>query len=1067
MMRTLLIAHPLLRRATAAAIKSVLAAALAAALPASTAHAHKPSDSYLTLRTDGQQIDGQWDIALRDLDYALGLDSDGDGQLTWGEVRERHPQIAAYALARLSLAAGGASPAPCTVTAGDQLIDNHTDGAYAVLRFRARCPAVPEALRVRYRLFADTDPQHKGLLRLEHATGGTTHSSSAIFGSDQPEQLLQLAQSSSLAQFIAYLKHGVWHIWIGYDHILFLLSLLLPSVLVWRERAWREASGFRVAAIDVLKTVSAFTLAHSITLSLAALNLVALPSQLVESVIAASVIAAALNNIRPFVHTRRWVGAFAFGLIHGFGFAGVLGDLGLPEGSLLLALLGFNAGVELGQLAIVAAFLPLAFLLRATWFYRRVVMLGGSTMIIVAASMWFSERAFAAEPPLVVAVVGHYDNAVGTSDAASQGRITSSLIASRPALRTGELLEFVPGMIVTQHSGDGKANQYFLRGFNLDHGTDFATFIDGMPVNMRSHAHGQGYSDMNFLIPELVQRIDYRKGPYFAEEGDFSSAGAARIRLADQLPPVASATIGGNGYRRAVVAGGIGIGTGDGNAAPGGKLLYALEANHNDGPWEAPERVRKYSAVLRYSTGTADQGYSVTAMAYRNRWNATDQVPLRAVESGLIGRYGTLDASDGGDSARYSLSYQQRWRDAASRSELSAYAIRSSLDLFSNFTYLLADPGQGDQFNQSERRTVAGFDAGHTWLHALNGIEMRSKIGAQGRYDKLSPVGLYATRARQRTGTIREDRVAESSAALYAENVAQWLPAFRSVAGVRYDAYRFSVSGGTAGAASASGNGKQEASGGIVSPKLSLIFGPWSRTEYFLNFGKGFHSNDARGVTQTRQADGTPSQPATPLAATRGYEAGLRSELLPGLQSSLALWRLDLDSELVFVGDAGETEASRASRRSGIEWNNHYIARPWLLLDLDLAASRARYRDNDPAGRRIPGALETVASFGVTVTDLQRWSGGVQLRYFGPRPLVEDNSVRSAATALAYARLGYKLGARTSVALDVFNLLDKRASDIDYYYASRLPGEAAEGVADRHFHPVEPRSFRLTLTHKF
>eukprot|EP01034_Spumella_vulgaris_P040948 gene40948-50665_t len=209
--------------------------------------------------------------------------------------------------------------------------------------------------------------------------------------------------------------------------------------------------------------------------------------------------------------------------------------------------------------------------------------------------------------------------------------------------------------------------------------------------------------------------------------------------------------------RRAMVAGGIGIGAGDGNAAPGGKLLYALEANHNDGPWEAPERVRKYSAVLRYSTGTADQGYSVTAMAYRNRWNATDQVPLRAVESGLIGRYGTLDASDGGDSARYSLSYQQRWRDAASRSELSAYAIRSSLDLFSNFTYLLADPGQGDQFNQSERRTVAGFDAGHTWLHALNGIEMRSKIGAQGRYDKLSPVGLYATRARQRTGTIRED----------------------------------------------------------------------------------------------------------------------------------------------------------------------------------------------------------------------------------------------------------------------------------------------------------------------
>ncbi|WP_082616799.1 TonB-dependent receptor domain-containing protein [Massilia sp. Root418] len=1040
----------------ASTIQALPAAVLATVLATGTAHAHKPSDSYLTLRAAGQQIDGQWDIALRDLDYALGLDSDGDGQLTWDEVRERHPQIAAYALSRLSLATGGAASAPCTIAAGAQLIDNHTDGAYSVLRFRAHCPAVPEALRIGYRLFADTDPQHKGLLRLEHAAGGSPHSSSAIFGSDQPEQVLQLAQSSRLAQFSAYLKHGVWHIWIGYDHILFLLSLLLPSVLVWRDRAWREAPDFRVAAIDVLKTVSAFTLAHSITLSLAALGVVALPSQLVESVIAASVVAAALNNLRPFVHTRRWVGAFAFGLIHGFGFAGVLGDLGLPEGSLLLALLGFNAGVELGQLAIVAAFLPLAFLLRATWFYRRVVVMGGSTMIIVAASMWFGERAFAAEPPLVVAVVGHYDNAVGTSDASSQGRITSSLIASRPALRTGELLEFVPGMIVTQHSGDGKANQYFLRGFNLDHGTDFATYIDGMPVNMRSHAHGQGYADMNFLIPELVQRIDYRKGPYFAEDGDFSSAGAARIRLADELPPVASATMGGNGFMRAVVAGSAGM------TAAGGRLLYALEANHNDGPWDTPERVRKYSAVLRYSDGAADKGYSVTAMAYRNRWNATDQVPLRAVASGQLGRYGTLDASDGGDSTRYSLSYQLHRRSTNTRSELSAYAIHSRLDLYSNFTYLLADPEQGDQFKQSERRNLAGFDASHTWLHAVNGIEMRSRIGAQGRYDRLSPVGLYTTRARQRTGTIREDRVAESSAALYAEHVAQWLPRFRSVAGMRYDAYRFSVAGATADAGS---GGK--ASAGIVSPKLSLIFGPWARTEYFLNFGKGFHSNDARGVTQTRLADGTPSQPATPLAATRGYEAGVRSELLPGLQSSLALWRLDLDSELVFVGDAGETEASRASRRSGIEWNNHYVARPWLLFDLDLAVSRARYRDDDPAGKHIPGALEKAASFGVTVTDLQRWSGALQLRYFGARPLVEDNSVRSAATTLAYARLGYRISGKTSLALDVFNLFDKRASDIDYFYASRLPGEAAEGVADRHFHPVEPRAVRLTLTHKF
>lgn len=394
---------------------------------ASPAWAHKPSDSYLALRVDGQRIDGQWDIALRDLDYALGLDSDGDGQLTWEEVRSQHARIAAYALSRLSIAADGAQPGPCRVTAGEQLVDNHTDGAYTVLRFRADCAVAPDALRIGYRLFADTDPQHKGLLRLERAAAGggkdaasaasatppaiarnaasagaagsgngtdSTLSSSAIFGADQPEQVLQLSQPGRFAQFSAYVKHGVWHIWIGYDHILFLLSLLLPAVLVWRDQAWRAAPDFRVAAADVLKTVTAFTLAHSITLSLAALQVLALPSRWVESIIAASVIAAALNNLAPIVHERRWVGAFVFGLIHGFGFASVLGDLGLPQGSMLLALVGFNAGVELGQLAIVAVFLPLAFMLRATWLYRRVVLLGGSALIVLAATMWLGERAF-------------------------------------------------------------------------------------------------------------------------------------------------------------------------------------------------------------------------------------------------------------------------------------------------------------------------------------------------------------------------------------------------------------------------------------------------------------------------------------------------------------------------------------------------------------------------------------------------------------------------------------------------------------------------------------------------
>nr|WP_315258496.1 TonB-dependent receptor [uncultured Duganella sp.] len=659
---------------------------------------------------------------------------------------------------------------------------------------------------------------------------------------------------------------------------------------------------------------------------------------------------------------------------------------------------------------------------------------------VLAAALHGAAGAADDDQPLpIVTVLAHYDNAVGSSDAASQGTVTANLIANRPALRTGELLEFVPGMIVTQHSGDGKANQYFLRGFNLDHGTDFATWVDGVPVNMRSNAHGQGYSDLNFLIPELVQRIDYKKGSYFADEGDFSSAGAAHIRLSDQLRQgIASLTMGSYGYQRGVLA--------DAFTTTGGTLLYGLELSRNNGPWQTPERVRKYSGMLRYSHGDAQDGYSITAMAYRNRWNATDQVPQRAVQQGLIDRFGGVDASDGGDTARASVAWNMHRRADDRITEASAYLLRSSLDLYSNFTYLLNDPVNGDQFQQSERRTMGGGSLSQTWLDNLAGIDMRNKLGVQTRYDHISPIGLYATVARQRLSTVREDRVNQASAGLYAENTSYWTPSFRTIAGLRYDAYRFKVN-------------DDHANAHKFSPKLSLIFGPWARTEYFINYGSGFHSNDARGVTGP--------DPSAPLVGTRGAELGVRSESLPGLQSSLALWALDIDSELVYAGDSGQTEASRASRRSGIEWNNHYTAAPWLLFDLDLAVSRARYRHSNPVGNYVPEALDKVASFGVTVKDRGRWFGGFELRYFGQRPLVEDNSVRSAATTLAYGRIGYQLSSKTRLTLDGFNLFNRRASDIDYYYTSRLAGEAAEGVSDVHFHPVEPRTLRLTLSHNF
>jgi len=361
--------------------------ALLLAFLCAPAWAHKPSDSYLTLRVDGSRIEGQWDIALRDLDTAIGLDGDGDGRLTWDELRTRHAAIAAYALARLQLAAAGAA---CTLTAGPQLVDDHTDGAYTVLPLHGTCPASPTQLTIVYRLFADTDAQHRGLLRLD--AGGSVRT--AILGGEQPAQVLALAEPSGARQFLAYLREGVRHIWIGYDHILFLVSLLLPAVLVRRGGQWQGVTDFRAAGVEVLKTVSAFTLAHSLTLTLAALQLVTLPSRWVESAIAASVVVAALNNLWPVVQGRRWVAAFLFGLVHGFGFASVLADLGLPSGALALSLLGFNLGVEAGQLAIVAVLLPLVFVLRGTAAYRRALLPAGSLAIALVAMVWLGERVF-------------------------------------------------------------------------------------------------------------------------------------------------------------------------------------------------------------------------------------------------------------------------------------------------------------------------------------------------------------------------------------------------------------------------------------------------------------------------------------------------------------------------------------------------------------------------------------------------------------------------------------------------------------------------------------------------
>jgi outer membrane receptor protein involved in Fe transport len=649
----------------------------------------------------------------------------------------------------------------------------------------------------------------------------------------------------------------------------------------------------------------------------------------------------------------------------------------------------------------------------------------------------------------------HYDNAVGSSDAASQGVIRAELLKSRPALRPGEVLEFVPGVIVTQHSGDGKANQYFLRGFNLDHGTDFATSVNGMPVNMPTHGHGQGYSDLNFLIPELVDRIEYRKGPYFAKSGDFASAGSADIVYRNALDaPFAAVTLGERGYRRSVGAGALEI-------APGVQLLGAVELQRNDGPWTVPEGLRKSNAVLTLSGGSASEGWSASLMGYDAHWTSTDQIPQRLIDAGTyngrpFGRYDSLDPTDGGETRRSSLSGEWHRQTDSGTTRVAAYAIDYQLKLYSNFTYAMERPADGDQFSQQDSRSVYGLNASQTFNHTLGSLPARSEVGLQLRYDRIR-VGLFDTAARNITSVTRDDKVRETMLGVYGQTSIELTPWMRTVLGLRADSARFEVDSLSQAANSGSASANQ------LSPKFALVLGPWAKTEFFFNAGRGFHSNDARGTTATVDPKtGDPVDKVPGLVASRGMEIGARTEWIPGLQSSLALWKLDFNSELVYVGDAGATEPNRPSTRRGIEWNNRWIPLPWLLVDADLAWTHARFSDSDPAGDYIPNSVDKVASVAVTARDLGPWSASLQWRYLGSGPLIEDNSVRSDPSSTFNLRVSRKLWRGSELTLDVFNLFDRKVNDIEYDYQSQLPTEAAP-VADKHVHPAEPRTVRVTL----
>ena len=653
----------------------------------------------------------------------------------------------------------------------------------------------------------------------------------------------------------------------------------------------------------------------------------------------------------------------------------------------------------------------------------------------------------------------HYDNSVGSSDAASQGIIRSALLANRPAFRPGEVLEFIPGVIVTQHSGDGKANQYFLRGYNLDHGTDFASSVDGMPVNMPTHGHGQGYSDLNFLIPELVDRIEYRKGPYFANYGDFANAGAADIHYKSVLDEsFGQVSLGQHGYQRGVLAKSLQL-------QEDLTLLGALEWMGNDGPWTVPEKLQRKNVILRMTQGTRNLGSSISLMAYDAKWNSTDQIPQRLIDSGTwngkpFGRFDSVDPTDGGSTSRYSLSGEWHDRDGGGETKVSAYAMKYALKLISNFTFALDRPVTGDQFSQQDDRTIFGGKVSKSWSHMLGSLDVRSELGLQLRNDRIH-VGLYETQARQILGATRLDDVRETMLGLYGQSAIGLTPWLRTIVGLRADTARFAVNSLT----NFANSGNTHAN--LLSPKLTFVAGPWNKTEFFFNTGKGFHSNDARGTTaRVDPKTGEALDPVPGLVASRGWELGMRSEIIPHLQSSVAYWQLKSDSELLYVGDSGTTQASNASKRQGIEFNNRWTPSEHFLLDADLALTHARFVNGD----RIPNAVDSVAYIAATIKDFGPWSGSLQWRYLGSGALIEDNSVRSDPASTFNLRISRSMRDLTSrpssMTVDVFNLLNNKVNDIQYYYATQLRGETTP-VNDKIVHPAEPKSIRVTYRTSF
>jgi hypothetical protein len=731
-----------------------------------------------------------------------------------------------------------------------------------------------------------------------------------------------------------------------------------------------------------------------------------------------------------------------------------------------------------------------------------------------------------------VSAVGRAANLVGAADAASEGTISAQDIADRPILRPGELLEAIPGLVISQHSGEGKANQYYLRGFQLDHGTDLESTIGGIPINMVSHAHGQGYSDINWLMPELVSFVEFKKGPYYADQGDFSTAGSYNVYFRDTIEPITTFGFGDFGYDRLFTAGSPPVGA--------GHLLYGAEIDHDNGTFVKPDEYHKFNGFLRYSLDRGKDNFGVNAFAYDGAFNSTDQIPQRLVDAGIISPYGYVDPTDGGNTYRYAMSTQWQHKDSNGRTKFNAYVVDYSLELFSDFTYDLFDANNyynetvnpitcsaafttckpnsgagalrapnyssycpaytapkgaavdsttpapydfqcGDQREQEDKRVISGFNFSRSFLTPGSS----TTVGVDTRNDNISTLGLFLVQDRNRLpgGTLSDDHAVERGSDVNIQSELRVGPKLRFLPGIRTDFYSFHDAAYdplNSGAGSAA----------MVNPKMNVAYAFTPNSELYLDYGSSFHSNDVRGTTyvddpQTHapfDSTGAPVGQNPLLNRSVGEEAGYRYSV-PGLTTTLSLWELYQADELIFDGDHGTTSLGGPTQRKGVEFANHYLPRPWLTLDADLATSTARFLD-DPThvGTGVPESLNSVVALGATV-DEPRYAASLRMRYFGPRTLDTQGDAKSPPSTIWSTQFTRKLRRNERLTFDMFNIFNADVPDVTYYYNSWLPYDAknltnasnpainpalganidgSAGVPDYHFHPAEKRAVRLT-----